>query len=97
MTSKHPTSHPKKHVSPAPGVHVDGNTMPEGEQPRSQVVIARGPHDDPDKGIYEGDAQIVEAHKPEKRAADQPAAMAEAFVEGTLPTKDRRGAAAKEG
>lgn len=74
----------------APGVHVDGTTIADGEQPRSQVVIARGPHDDPEKGIYEGDAQIVEAHKPEKRSPDQPAAMADAFVAGRLPTKDRR-------
>jgi hypothetical protein len=80
----------------APGVHVDATTLPEGEQPRSRTVIARGPHDDAERGIYEGDAQIVEAHKPERRAADQPDAMAEAFVEGKLPTKDRRGASHKK-
>lgn len=74
----------------APGVHVDGNTLFEGDQPRSRTVIARGPHDDAERGIYEGDAQIVEAHKPERRAPDQQEAMAEAFVEGTLPKKDRR-------
>ncbi len=74
----------------APGVNVDGNTLPDGEQPRSSVVIARGPHDDPERGIYEGDAMIVAAHAPEKRSPNQDAALEQAFVEGRLPEEDRR-------
>ena len=45
-----------------PGIAVGSRTAAGHEQPREQVVIARGPHDQPEKGVIEGDAMAVAAH-----------------------------------
>ena len=46
------------------GVAVESTTLP-GDQRRANVVIARGPQDQPERGIYEGEAMIVSAHRDE--------------------------------